>query len=192
MGVHWPRARCHSRLIVCLLLVNILSQMAKKTSAGILVYRRRDPLLEVFLVHPGGPFWEKKDDGSWSIPKGEYEVGADALEAAKREFSEETSFTADGAFVPLTPLKQPSGKLISAWAVEGDLDSAKLRSNTFRMEWPPKSGAQQEFPEVDRGGWFDLENARRKLLPGQLPFLTELASILGERDLASCPANDPL
>jgi predicted NUDIX family NTP pyrophosphohydrolase len=154
------------------------SQMPKKKSAGILLYRRRGPHLEVFLVHPGGPFWAKKDDGSWSIPKGEYEDGADALAAAKREFTEETSFTIDGAFVCLTPLKQASGKLVSAWAVEGDVDPAKLGSNTFWMEWPPKSGAQHEFPEVDRGGWFDLENARRKLLPGQLPFLTELASIL--------------
>jgi predicted NUDIX family NTP pyrophosphohydrolase len=135
-------------------------------------------VLEVFLVHPGGPFWEKKDDGSWSIPKGEYEADADALQAARREFTEETSFTAEGAFVALTPLKQPSGKLVSAWAVEGDVDPTKLSSNTFRMEWPPKSGTQREFPEVDRGEWFDLQTARRKLVPGQVPFVTELESIL--------------
>jgi predicted NUDIX family NTP pyrophosphohydrolase len=154
--------------------------MPRKKSAGVLLYRRRGALLEVFLVHPGGPFWAKKDDGSWSIPKGEYEAGDDALEAAKREFREETGFTADGEFVPLTPLEQASGKLVSAWAVEGDADPSKLRSNTFRLEWPPRSGARQEFPEVDRGGWFDLETARRKLLPGQLPLLTELTSILGK------------
>jgi predicted NUDIX family NTP pyrophosphohydrolase len=148
-----------------------------KTSAGILLYRKQGTQLEVFLVHPGGPFWAKKDDASWSIPKGEYEGDADALEAAKREFTEETSFSAAGAFVPLTPLSQPSGKVISAWAVAGDVDAGKLRSNMFWMEWPPKSGKQQEFPEVDRGEWFDLQSARRKLVPGQVPFLTELESI---------------
>jgi predicted NUDIX family NTP pyrophosphohydrolase len=149
-----------------------------KKSAGILLYRRRGLVLEVFLVHPGGPFWEKKDDGSWSIPKGEYAPDADALEAAKREFTEETSFTAAGTFVALAPLKQPSGKLVSAWALEADVDPALLISNTFRMEWPPKSGIQREFPEVDRGEWFDLQTARRKLVPGQAPFVTELESIL--------------
>jgi predicted NUDIX family NTP pyrophosphohydrolase len=151
-----------------------------KTSAGILLYRGQGAQLEVFLVHPGGPFWANKDDASWSIPKGEYEGDADALEAAKREFTEETSFSTAGAFVPLTPRRQPSGKLISAWAVAGDVDAAKLRSNTFSMEWPPKSGTQQEFPEVDRGGWFDLQSARRKLARGQLPFLTELESIIAK------------
>jgi predicted NUDIX family NTP pyrophosphohydrolase len=150
----------------------------KKKSAGILLYRRRGILLEVFLVHPGGPFWEKKDDGSWSIPKGEYDVGEDALEAAKREFTEETSFTAEGAFVALKPLTQPSGKLVSAWAVAADVDPTKLSSNTFSMEWPPKSGTQREFPEVDRGAWFDLQTARRKLVPGQVPFVTELELLL--------------
>jgi len=162
--------------------------MPKKKSAGILLYKRRGCLLEVFLVHPGGPFCKGKDDGSWSIPKGEYEVGADALEAAKREFTEETSFTVEGAFLQLTPRRQPSGKLVSAWAVEGDVDVAKLRSNTFRMEWPPKSGTQQEFPEVDRGGWFDLQTARRKLVTGQVPFLTELELILAQPNLATGPA----
>jgi len=152
--------------------------MPQKKSAGLLLYKRRGGVLEVFLVHPGGPFWEKKDDGSWSIPKGEYPLGADALQAAKREFTEETSFTVEGVFVPLTPLKQPSGKLVSAWAMEADVDPAKLSSNTFRMEWPPRSGIQQEFPEVDRGAWLDLQTARRKLVPGQVPFLTELESLL--------------
>jgi predicted NUDIX family NTP pyrophosphohydrolase len=153
-----------------------------KRSAGILLYRRRGTQLEVFLVHPGGPFWANKDDAAWSIPKGEYEGDADALEAAKREFTEETSFSAAGDFVPLTPLRQPSGKLISVWAVSGDADARKLRSNLFSMEWPPKSGTQQEFPEVDRGGWFDLQSARRKLAPGQVPFLIELESILAQPD----------
>jgi predicted NUDIX family NTP pyrophosphohydrolase len=152
-----------------------------KRSAGILLYRRgHGGQLEVFLVHPGGPFWAKKDDAVWSIPKGEYEGDADALDAAKREFTEETSFSIAGTFIPLTPVRQPSGKLISVWAVSGDVDAAKLRSNLFSMEWPPKSGRQQEFPEVDRGGWFDLQSARRKLAPGQVPFLSQLESILAE------------
>jgi predicted NUDIX family NTP pyrophosphohydrolase len=154
--------------------------MPTKKSAGILLYRGRGVLLEVFLVHPGGPFWQKRDDGSWSVPKGEYAAGADPLEAAEREFTEETSFIVEGALVALAPLKQPSGKLVLAWAAEGDVDAAKLRSNTFSMEWPPRSGKQQEFSEVDRGAWFDLQTARRKLLPGQVPFLDELESILGQ------------
>jgi predicted NUDIX family NTP pyrophosphohydrolase len=161
-----------------------------KTSAGILLYRERGPRLEVFLVHPGGPFWKKKDAGSWSIPKGEYESNEDALEAAKREFTEETSFSADGEFLPLVPLLQPSGKLVSAWAVAGDVDASKLRSNTFWMPWPPKSDLQQEFPEVDRGGWFDMQSARRKLVPGQVPFLTELESIIARRGHTSDVADE--
>jgi predicted NUDIX family NTP pyrophosphohydrolase len=155
--------------------------VATKTSAGILLYRSQGSQLEVFLVHPGGPFWKKRDDGAWSIPKGEYEGDADALEAAKREFTEETSFTASGEFVRLEPLRQSSGKRISVWAVAGDVDPRKLRSNTFRMEWPPKSGVQQEFPEVDRGDWFDMQSARRKLVSGQVPFLTQLEVIIARR-----------
>jgi predicted NUDIX family NTP pyrophosphohydrolase len=148
--------------------------MAVKYSAGILLYRHAGKDLQVLLVHPGGPFWTKRDEQSWSIPKGEYPPGADALAAARREFTEETGCDVDGTFIALSPVKQPSGKLISAWAIEGDMDPSTLRSNSFHMEWPPKSGRQQEFPEVDRAEWFDLLRARRKILPGQLPLLTEL------------------
>ncbi len=150
-----------------------------KLSAGILLYRRRAAGLEVFLVHPGGPFWSRKDDGAWSIPKGEYAAGEDPLEAAKREFAEETGFPVEGQFAPLTPLKQPSGKTIAAWHSEGELDPNTLRSNMFEMEWPPKSGLKKEFPEVDRGGWFSPMDARRKLTPGQLPFIDDLLAQLG-------------
>lgn len=145
----------------------------KKTSAGILLYRHRDEL-EVFLVHPGGPFWAKKDLGAWSLPKGEVEEGEDPLAAALREFGEETGFAVDGELRPLRPLRQSSGKTILAWAVEGDCDPAKLRSGLFSMEWPPRSGKRQEFPEVDRGAWFTLPEARRRIVPGQAPFLDEL------------------
>ncbi len=151
-----------------------------KKSAGLLMYRRRRGALEVFLVHPGGPFWQKKDAGSWSIPKGEYMPGEDPLEAAKREFQEETSFKASGEFIPLTPRKQPSGKIISAWAFEGDGDASAIKSNTFLMEWPPRSERQQEFPEVDRAGWFSIPVAREKIIKGQSGFLDELTQILKE------------
>jgi predicted NUDIX family NTP pyrophosphohydrolase len=160
--------------------------MEKKQSAGLLLYRKRRGLLQVFLVHPGGPFWAKRDNGVWSIPKGELENSENALETARREFTEETSFSIDGPFVPLKAIKQPSGKVVSAWAVEGDADAAMLRSNTFRMEWPPRSGQKQEFPEVDRGGWFYLAEARRKLLPGQVPFVDELAAMI---ESASSPSS---
>lgn len=153
--------------------------MSTKRSAGILMYRRAGGALEVFLAHPGGPFWEGKDDGAWSIPKGEYEEGEEALAAARREFQEETGFPVDGAFIPLSPVRQPSGKLVSAWAVEGDCDPSLLRSNTFTMEWPPRSGRQAEFPEVDRGAWFGVAEARRKIMKGQLPLLEELCRLLG-------------
>jgi predicted NUDIX family NTP pyrophosphohydrolase len=152
--------------------------MAKKLSAGILLYRRREGEIEVFLVHPGGPFWAKKDDGAWSIPKGEYLEGEDPLTVAKREFYEETGSKINGEGIELEPLKQPSGKIISAWAVEGEIDPAALRSNTFPLEWPPKSGRRQEFPEVDRALWFNLTIARRKLLPGQRAFLDQLQQLL--------------
>lgn len=148
--------------------------MAKKTSAGILVYRGQVSDLEVFLVHPGGPFWEKKDDGAWSIPKGEFEPDEDPLTAAKREFHEETSFEVVEPFLLLTPIKQPSGKMIHAWAVSGDFDPTLVKSNLFAMEWPPRSGVQKEFPEVDRAQWFKLPEATAKLLKGQRPFLEEL------------------
>jgi predicted NUDIX family NTP pyrophosphohydrolase len=145
-----------------------------RLSAGLLLYRRRRGSLEVFLVHPGGPFWARKDLSSWSIPKGEYHEGEEPLDAAKREFEEETGFTVDGDFKALEPLKQPSGKIVRAWALEGDCDAAAIKSNTFLMEWPPHSGQQQEFPEVDRAGWFDLQAAKEKLLKGQIGFLEQL------------------
>jgi len=133
---------------------------------------------EVFLVHPGGPFWARKDAGAWSIPKGEFEEGDDPLEAAKREFLEETGSPVGGGFQALAPVRLKSGKTIHAWAVEGDIDAAAIRSNLFSMEWPPGSGRQQAFPEVDRGGWFGVAEARRKLQDGQLGLLDELASQL--------------
>ena len=148
--------------------------MAHKLSAGILLYRFREGLLEVFLVHPGGPFWAKKDAGAWSIPKGEYEQGEDALAHARREFLEETGSPVDGHFVALAPVTLKSGKTVHAWAFEGDIDADGITSNLFSMEWPPKSGREQEFPEVDRGGWFGREAAREKLQSGQLGLLDEL------------------
>ena len=154
--------------------------MVKKLSAGILLYRMHRGDLQVFLVHPGGPFWAKKDDGAWSIPKGVYQESEDPLAAAKREFSEETGSEVIGSFRALSPLKQPSGKVVSVWAVEGDLDVAGVKSNTFSMEWPPRSGMMQEFPEVDRGAWLDLPTARTKLQPGQRGFLDQLQQLLKE------------
>ncbi len=154
--------------------------MAKKLSAGILLYRQREGNVQVFLVHPGGPFWVGKDDGAWSIPKGEYSDGDDPLATAKREFFEETGFEVTGTCYALLPLKQPSGKVVSAWAIKGDLDAAGMKSNTFSLEWPPRSGKMQEFPEIDRGGWFDLSTARTKLLPGQRGFLDQLQKFLAE------------
>jgi predicted NUDIX family NTP pyrophosphohydrolase len=148
--------------------------MAKKNSAGILLHRLRGSGIEVFLVHPGGPFWAKKDAGAWSIPKGEFEAGEDPLEAAKREFKEETGFAVEGNFIELTPVKQPGGKVVYAWAVMGDCEAESIKSNTFSLEWPPRSGKRKEFPEVDRAGWFTPEVAREKILKGQLNFLEEL------------------
>lgn len=150
--------------------------MAKgRRSAGILLHRRREERLEVLLVHPGGPFWANRDEGAWTIPKGEYDDGEDALDAARREFTEETGFAVEGPFRELAPVRQRSGKVVRAWAVEGDCDVAAIRSNTFSMEWPPRSGRTAEFPEVDRGQWFTLDEARAKILPAQLPLLEELA-----------------
>jgi predicted NUDIX family NTP pyrophosphohydrolase len=145
-------------------------------SAGLLMYRKRGAKLEVLLVHPGGPFWQNKDDGVWSIPKGEVAEGEDLLDAAKREFAEETGFTPAGQFIPLKAVKQKSGKIVHAWAVEGDLNTAAIRSNSFTMEWPPKSGKLAEFPEVDRAEFFDLETAKKKINPAQAAFVTELES----------------
>jgi len=155
--------------------------MAKK-SAGILMYRLRNGILEVFLVHPGGPFWAKKDMGAWSVPKGEYGEEEDPLEAARREFREETGCEPSGEFIPLTPRRQPSGKTVTAWAVEGDCDAAAIRSNTFRLEWPPKSGKHREFPEVDRAGWFSVAAAKERILQGQAGFLDELLKIIGKEE----------
>jgi predicted NUDIX family NTP pyrophosphohydrolase len=138
-----------------------------KTSAGILLYRHGSDGLEVFLVHPGGPFWAHKDDGAWSIPKGEFGPEEEPLAAAQREFTEETALTIDGEFVPLAPLKQPSGKIVHAWAVRGDCDPALVRSNTFVLKG-------REYPEIDRAGWFTISEAKKKILPGQAPFLDEL------------------
>ena len=151
-----------------------------KKSAGLLLFRRTSGRLEVFLVHPGGPFWAKKDEGSWSIPKGEFEDPEDPLAAARREFEEETGFAPDGDPIPLDPIRQPGGKLVYAWAVQGDMEPSGLRSNTFSMEWPPKSGGYREFPEVDRAAWFGMEEAGRKILKGQAAFLDQLQEKLGE------------
>ncbi len=150
-----------------------------KESAGLLMYRRRAGALEVLLVHPGGPFWAKKDLGSWSLPKGEYPPGEEPLAAARREFQEETGFPAAGPFLSLTPLRQPRGKVIRAWAFAGDCDPAAVRSNTFTLEWPPRSGRLQEFPEVDRAAWFPLEEAKNRIISGQVGFLEELERLLG-------------
>ncbi|HZB90371.1 MAG TPA: NUDIX domain-containing protein [Stellaceae bacterium] len=150
-----------------------------KTSAGLLLYRRRGAALEVLLVHPGGPFWAKKDDGAWSIPKGEAAAGEDLLALARREFAEETGFPVDGTFRPLAPVRQAGGKIVHAWAVEGDLDPAAIRSNRFTLEWPPRSGRREEFPEIDRGAWFTLDEARRKINQGQAPLLDGLVALLG-------------
>lgn len=144
-----------------------------KKSAGLLVYRRTQKRIEVLLVHPGGPFWAKKDLGAWSIPKGEYEGDNDPLEAARREFHEETGCSIDGVFCALTPIKQEGGKTVTSFSVEGDCDVSALHSNTFTMEWPPRSGKQQEFPEVDRACWFTLEEARQKILRSQVALLDE-------------------
>ena len=147
--------------------------MSKK-SAGLLLYRNNSGRLEVMLVHPGGPLWAGKDEGIWSIPKGEFQDPEEPLAAARREFEEETGMAPVGHFIALTSVRQPSGKLVFAWAVEGDFDPAVLKSNTFSMEWPVNSGQQQEFPEVDRAGWFPLDAAMGKILIGQAPLLVEL------------------
>jgi predicted NUDIX family NTP pyrophosphohydrolase len=153
-----------------------------KRSAGILLFRGRGPALRLLLVHPGGPFWAKKDLGAWSIPKGESEEGEDALAVARREFEEELGSQAPaGEVIDLGELVQPSRKVITAFAIEGDFDASRLASNLFEMEWPPKSGRVQSFPEVDRAQWFTVEEAREKILPGQRPFIDRLLERLGEQ-----------
>jgi predicted NUDIX family NTP pyrophosphohydrolase len=149
-----------------------------KQSAGILLYRMTDNQPQVFLVHPGGPFFRKKDEGAWSIPKGEYIDGEDPLAAAQREFEEETGQTISGNFVKLQPVKQKSGKIVQAWAIEGDIDHNAIISNLFEIEWPPKSGKRVSFPEIDRAGWFTIDIAKQKIIPGQLGLIEELEKLI--------------
>ncbi len=159
-----------------------------KQSSGILVYRRAvEP--EVFLVHPGGPFWQRKEDGAWSIPKGEFSEGEDPFQAARREFEEETGLAITGNFEALDPVKQPSGKVIYVWIVTGELDPNALKSNLFSMQWPPRSGIIQKFPEVDRAAWFSITVARRKIVKGQIPFIDELDRKLENIQLGTAGAD---
>ncbi|MER9655624.1 NUDIX domain-containing protein [Mesorhizobium sp. M0152] len=154
--------------------------MAKR-SAGLLIYRRSDGDISVLLVHPGGPFWVKKDAGAWSIPKGLVDENEDELAAAQRETEEELGVKVEGPFARLGDYRQPGGKIVSAWSVEAgiEIDPAAIRSNVFTMEWPPRSGSMKQFPEVDRAGWFTLPEAAVKILPGQRPMLSDLAERLG-------------
>jgi predicted NUDIX family NTP pyrophosphohydrolase len=147
-------------------------------SAGLLLFRQGGKQLEIFLVHPGGPFWRNKDRGAWSIPKGECAPGEDPLLAARRELREETGFDVDGPFTSLRPVRQAGGKIVQAWAAQADLDPSRLVSNTFTTEWPPRSGRQQQFPEVDRAAWFALDEARVRILAGQIPLLDELVTLV--------------
>jgi predicted NUDIX family NTP pyrophosphohydrolase len=149
--------------------------MPRKQSAGLLLFRRRSGVVEVLLVHPGGPLWARKDEGAWSIPKGEVEENEDVLAAARREVAEETGANPPGPFIALSPVRQTGGKIVHVWAAESDFDPASLTSNLFEMEWPPKSGKHRSFPEVDRASWFDLETATRKILPSQAIVLQHLA-----------------
>ena len=150
-----------------------------KRSAGLLLYRRRDGMLEVFLIHPGGPMWAKKDHGAWALPKGEYKAGEAALDAAKREFEEETGFVSAGPYHPLREVTQKGGKIVTAWAFEGDCDPDLLVSNLCRIEWPPRSGKKIEVPEVDRGRWFSIAEARKYVRPSHEPFLDRLVGLVG-------------
>jgi predicted NUDIX family NTP pyrophosphohydrolase len=149
-----------------------------KQSAGILLYRNPGSSLEVFLVHPGGPFFKNKDLGSWSIPKGEFLDDEEPLSAARREFKEETGFTIDGEFLKLKPVKLKSGKTIYAWALQGDVDAAKIVSNTFQIQWPPSSGQMKAFAEIDRADWFLINEAQAKINPAQFPLIQELQTLL--------------
>lgn len=151
-----------------------------KTSAGLILYRMQSGQLEVLLVHPGGPFWGKKDEGAWFVPKGELNVGEEPLAGAKREFEEETGLKPEGEFLALGSVKQKSGKTIVAWAFEGDCDPSSIKSNTFSIEWPPKSGRQQEFPEIDRAGFFTVPQAKAKMHPVEYPLVLRLHELLGD------------
>jgi predicted NUDIX family NTP pyrophosphohydrolase len=153
--------------------------LVAKRSAGLLFYRKRGASFEVFLVHPGGPFWAKKDLGAWSIPKGEYAEGEEPLDAARREFTEETGFAAPPNAIALGEVKQAGGKMVVAWAAEGDCAPDRLASNVCSIEWPPRSGKMMEIPEVDRGAWFSFDAARERILKSQEPFLERLAGALG-------------
>jgi predicted NUDIX family NTP pyrophosphohydrolase len=152
-----------------------------RISAGLLMYRMKDGALQVLLAHPGGPYFAKKDDGEWTIPKGEPDTGEDLLPAARREFTEETGLAAAGPFIPLAPVQQKGGKVVHSWAFAGDCDPTTLKSNNFAMEWPPKSGRQQEFPEIDRAEWFDLATARKKIKEGQEGLIEELSAIVQKK-----------
>jgi len=154
--------------------------MARKQAAGLLLFRGSVGSLEVMLVHPGGPLWARKDEGAWSIPKGEVEPNEDALAAARREVEEETGARPSGTFIALAPVRQTGGKVVHVWAIESDFDPAGLKSNLFEMEWPPKSGNRRSFPEVDRAAWFDLGTAERKILPSQAIVLQHLQERLRE------------
>ncbi len=151
-------------------------------SAGLLLYRMRDGRPELFLAHPGGPYWAKKDDGVWTIPKGLIDTDEDPLAAARREFAEETGFAIDGDFIPLGELKQKGNKIVHAWAVAGDVDAAAVKSNTYPIQWPPNSGRWRNYPEVDRAGWFTVDEARTKILPGQAAFIDRLLELLSNED----------
>jgi predicted NUDIX family NTP pyrophosphohydrolase len=149
------------------------------SSAGLLMYRMKRGALQVLLVHPGGPYWRKKDEGAWTIPKGEIDDDEDALDAARREFEEERGLRPEGPFIALTPVKQKGGKVVHAWAFAGDCDPGRLRSNTFELEWPPRSGRRREFPEVDRAEFFEVDEARTKMNPAQVALVEQLVRTVG-------------
>jgi predicted NUDIX family NTP pyrophosphohydrolase len=157
---------------------------SKPQSAGLLLFRQVDGDIEVLLGHPGGPFWKRKDEGAWSIPKGLIAPGEEPLAAAQREFAEETGHYPKGDAVPLGSATQPGGKVVHVWAIEGDWDPADIKSNTFEMEWPPRSGRRQSFPEIDRAAWFGATEAREKILKGQAAFIERLLEALRQRDYA--------
>ena len=155
---------------------------SKIQSAGLLLFRQRDKKVQVLLAHPGGPFWSRKDQGVWTIPKGLIGPSESLLSAAQREFAEETGYRPGGEAIPLGSAKQPGGKVVHVWAIEGDWDPVDLQSNTFEMEWPPRSGRRQSFPEIDRASWFGIVEARLEILKGQAAFLDHLLETLGRAE----------